>query len=90
VNRFQKWLIRKWLYKKAKEDKMWQIVLCVLAYIVKNSAMIIGIFEAVAKAITSIITLTPTKRDDALIPYVDRFFSAIKRILYSISETLTQ
>jgi len=90
MNRFQKWIIRRWLYKKAKEDKMWQIVLSVLAYIVKNFAMIIGVVEAVSKAITSVITLTPTKRDDALLPYVDRFFSAVKRALYSLSEILTQ
>jgi len=90
MNRFQKWIIRRWLYKKAKEDKMRQIVLSVLAYIVKNFAMIIGVVEAVSKAITSVITLTPTKRDDALLPYVDRFFSAVKRALYSLSEILTQ
>ena len=90
MNRFQKWLIRKWLYKKAKEDKMVKIILDILAYLVKNSAMVIGIVEAVVKAITSIITLTPTKKDDILLPYVDGFFSAMKKVLYSISEILTQ
>ena len=69
---------------------MVKIILDIPAYLVKNSAMIIGIIEAVIKAITSVITLTPTKRDDALLPYVDRFFSAVKRALYSLSEILTQ
>ena len=90
MNRFQKWIIRRWLYKKAKEDKMVKIILDIPAYLVKNSAMIIGIIEAVIKAVISVITLTPTKKDDKILPYIDKFFSAIKRFLYIVSETLTQ
>jgi len=68
---------------------MMQIILAVLAYVVKNIALIIGILEAIAKVITGIITLTPTKKDDALLPKVDAFFSAIKKFLYEVSEFMS-
>jgi len=89
MNKLEIWFIRRALYKKAKEDKMWQLVLYGLAYIAKNSAMIVGIIEAVAKAFVSVITLTPTKKDDKLLPYIDKFFSGIKRSLYVLSEIMS-
>jgi len=71
-------------------NKMFQIILAVLAYLVKNIALIIGVLEAIMKVITGIITLTPTKKDDALLPKVDAFFSAIKRFLYQLTEFMAR
>ena len=60
----------------------------IIAYIFKNMAVIIGVIEAVLKAAAAIVSLTPTKKDDAILEYVDKGFSLIKRILYTISDKL--
>jgi len=60
----------------------------ILAWIVKNIALIIGILEALVKVISGIITLTPTKSDDKLLPIIDNVFSWIKKALYWASEKL--
>lgn len=67
---------------------MFQLILYVLAWASKNLAIIIGILEAVVKAITAIVTLTPTKRDDKVLPIVDNVFSSIKKVLYTISDIM--
>lgn len=90
MNKLTRWFILRYMKNKAKGgDKMFQIILAVLAYLVKNIALITGVLEAVAKAITGIITLTPTKKDDVLLPKVDAFFSGIKKFLYQLSEFMT-
>lgn len=65
---------------------MFQILMLVLSFLVKNTALIIGILEALVKAVTGIIDLTPTKQDDKLLPKIDAVFSAIKRGLYGLSD----
>ena len=86
-----KWFILRYMKNQAKGgNKMFQIILAVLAYLVKNIALIIGVLEAIMKVITGIITLTPTKKDDALLPKVDAFFSAIKRFLYQLTEFMAR
>ena len=57
-------------------------------YIFKNVAVIIGVVEAVLKAAGAIISLTPTKRDDAIMAIIDKAFSGIKKWLYGISDKL--
>ena len=90
MNKIMRWFILRYMRNKAKGgDKMYQIILAVLAYLVKNTALLIGILEAIAKVITGIITLTPTKKDDILLPKVDAFFSAIKKFLYQLTEFMT-
>jgi hypothetical protein len=87
MNRLQKWLIWGYINRKVKGgDKMFIFVKSVLAWIFKNNALLIGVGEAIVKAITGIIDLTPTKKDDKLLPKVDKVFSAIKRGLYNLSE----
>lgn len=86
-----RWFIIRYIKNKAKGgNKMFQIILAVLAYLVKNTALIVGILEAVMKVIAGIVTLTPTKKDDKLLPKIDAFFSAIKKFLYELSEYMTK
>lgn len=88
MNWIHRWLIRKWLAKH-KEEKMVKGILEILGYLIKNTALIIGILEAVSKAIAGIVSATPTKKDDWLVVKVDNVFSAIKKALYTISEIMT-
>lgn len=88
LNRVERWLIRRWLDGKRKEGKVWQLIWYALSFVAKNVALVVGIVEAVVKAIGGIISLTPTKRDDAFLPRIDDFFSAIKAALYSLSDLM--
>lgn len=63
-----------------------QFIMNVLAWLVKNSALLIGILEALAKVIAGIVSITPTKKDDWLVNKVDEVASAIKKALYTISD----
>jgi hypothetical protein len=60
----------------------------ILSYIFKNLAIIIGVIEAILKAVAAIVSITPTKRDDVIYAAVDSVFSKIKQILYNISDKL--
>jgi hypothetical protein len=60
----------------------------IIAYIFKNLAIIIGIAEAILKAFAAIVSLTSTKKDDAIYAMVDKIFSSIKKWLYTISDKL--
>lgn len=72
---------------KAIIDFVKNTILYVLAYIAKNAALIIGIVESLAKAIAGIINLfTPAKSKDKLVALVDKIASAIKKVLYDISD----
>ena len=62
--------------------------LAVGAYIAKNLALLVGVIEALAKALAGIISLTPIKRKDKILEYVDKFFSAVKKGLYWVSDKL--
>lgn len=65
-----------------------QFALGIIAWIVKNMALIVGIVEALVKVIAGIISLTPTKSDDRFLPKVDAVASWIKKGLYFISDKL--
>lgn len=58
----------------------------VLAFLAKNAALLVGILEAIAKAFAGIASLTATKKDDAILPMVDKVFSWVKNALYTISD----
>jgi hypothetical protein len=60
----------------------------VLAWVLKNVALVVGIIEAVAKVIAGIVSITPTKSDDWLIPWVDKIASWVKKGLYTLSDKL--
>jgi len=60
----------------------------IIAYVVKNLAFLIGIVEAILKAVGGIVSLTPTKKDDKVVELIDKGFSAIKKFLYGASESL--
>ncbi len=60
----------------------------VLAWIVKNMAMLIGIVEAVFKLVVALLNIAPTKTKDKFLPIVDAIFSAIKKTLYGASDFL--
>lgn len=64
------------------------IVMGVLAWLVKNVALLVGIIEAIVKVIAGIVSLTPTKKDDAFLPKVDAIASWIKKGLYFVSDKL--
>ena len=60
----------------------------IISYIFKNLALWIGIIEALLKVAAGIVSLTPTKRDDAIVEMIDKGFSALKKVLYTISDKL--
>ncbi len=60
----------------------------VLGWVFKNLSLIIGIIEAILKAAGGIVSITPTKKDDAVLAVVDKVFSTIKSWLYTISDKL--
>lgn len=60
----------------------------ITAWLIKNAAIVVGIIEGVAKLFAGIVSLTPTKADDALIPIVDKVASTIKKYLYDLSDKL--
>jgi hypothetical protein len=63
-------------------------IMGIAAWLVKNTALLVGIVEAVVKVFAGIVSLTPTKKDDALLPKVDAIASKIKAALYWVSEKL--
>lgn len=65
-------------------------ILNVLAWLIKNSALLVGIVEAIAKAIAGIVSITPTKKDDFLIQKVDEWASLIKKALYTVSDYMAK
>ncbi len=67
---------------------MFKFIGNILAYIFKNLGVIIGVLEAILKVLAGIVSITPTKRDDAILAFVDKVFSAIKKLLYGISDAL--
>ena len=60
----------------------------IISYLIKNMALITGVLEAILKALSGIVSLTPTKKDDAIVEMIDNGFSAIKKILYTVSDKL--
>lgn len=60
----------------------------IVAWIAKNIALLTGIIEAVAKLITGIISMTPTKKDDNWLPKIDDICSKIKKGLYWVSDKM--
>jgi len=66
------------------------LLMKVIAWFLKNMALMVGILEALAKVITGIISLTPTKEDDKWLPKIDAVFSEIKRWLYTIATALSK
>jgi len=60
----------------------------IISYIFKNLALIIGIIEAILKAVAGVVSLTPTKGDDAVVEMIDKAFSAIKKVLYTVADKL--
>ena len=60
----------------------------ILSWLVKNTALLVGIIEATSKLLAGIISLTPTKRDDEILVWVDKVFSWIKKGLYFASDKL--
>ena len=58
----------------------------VIAYVLKNAALLIGIVEAILKAVGGIVSLTPTKKDDAVVDTINVWFSKIKAYLYNASD----
>ena len=61
----------------------------IIGYIFKNMALLIGIVESILKAVSGIVSLTPTKKDDAIVDMIDNAFSAIKKVLYTVSDKLS-
>ena len=60
----------------------------IISYIFKNMALLIGIVESLLKVAAGIVSLTPTKSDDAIVEMIDKAFSAIKKVLYTVADKL--
>ena len=68
--------------------KILSIIKGIIGWLLKDVAQIVGVVEAIAKLLVGIISLTPTKKDDPFIPAIDKAASAIKKVLYTISDKL--
>ena len=83
--------IVKIVFSAGFEKPIWMLLLFlffIVAWLVKNVALLVGIVEAIVKVIAGIVSLTPTKKDDAFLPKVDAVASAIKKALYWTAEKL--
>ena len=60
------------------------------AWLVKNSALVLGVIESILKVISGIVTLTPTKKDDAVYATIDSIFSKLKKPIYKLAELLAK
>ena len=60
----------------------------IISYIFKNLALLIGIIEAILKVAGGIVSMTATKKDDAIVEMIDKGFSAIKKVLYTVADKL--
>lgn len=58
----------------------------ILAWLLKNSALIVGVVEALAKLVAGIASLTPTKKDDWLIKKADAYGSKAKKVILDASD----
>jgi len=67
---------------------MFKLLGGILGWVFKNLSLLIGIVEAVIKVLGGIFSLTPTKKDDVVLAIVDKVFSWIKKVLYTISDKL--
>jgi len=68
--------------------KLLSIAKGVIGWVLKNTAQIVGVVESLGKVIAGMVSFTPTKKDDWLIPVVDKVCSAIKKFLYDMSDKL--
>lgn len=68
--------------------KMVGVLRNILAWVLKNTALLVGIVEAVSKLAVAIINITPTKADDPFVPIIDNVASYIKKYLYKASDLL--
>lgn len=66
------------------------LILNILAWIAKNTAQVVGVLEALCKVIAGIISLAPIKKKDVVLAFVDKVFSAIKKLLYDLSDFLAK
>lgn len=65
-------------------------ILYILAYIAKNVALVVGIFEALAKLLAGLINIfASAKQKDKLLSYVDIGFSWVKKWIYFISDKMS-
>lgn len=67
---------------------MLKFLLGVVSWIIKNTALLVGILEAIVKVAGGIISITPTKSDDKILPVIDNVFSWVKKILYTVSDKM--
>jgi len=62
----------------------------VLAYLLKNGGLIVGAIEAILKALGGIVNLTPTKKDDAVVAFLDEWFTKIKQVIYNLMDKVVK
>jgi phage-related minor tail protein len=71
-------------------DKIILFLKGVLAYLLKNSGLIVGVIEAVLKALGGIVSLTPSKKDDAVVAFLDTWFTKIKGWVYNLMDKVVK
>lgn len=58
----------------------------IIGYVLKNIAILIGCLEALLKLAGGIVSLTPTKKDDKVVEFIDLWFGKIKKFFYDTSD----
>jgi len=57
-----------------------------LGWIAKNIGLVIGIVEQILKVLAGIASLTPTRKDDTIVNWLEKLFDKIKTPLYKFGE----
>ena len=90
MNPILRWLIINKARELGKTNKEVAMILSVLAWILKNTGLIVGIVEALIKAAVGIVNITKTTRDDAALETVKRVFNSVQKWLYQNSALLAK
>lgn len=67
---------------------LWNFITSAIAYFIKNVSIIIEIIEAIVKLAAGIVSLTPSKKDDKLVDWVEDNFESLEGVLEEIAEIL--
>lgn len=65
-------------------------ILWLVAFITTNFGMIVGIIKQICKVLAKIASLTPTKKDDFLVPQVESLFDSIQKSIYTAAESVVE
>ena len=67
---------------------MTSFILGAAAWLMKNIGLIIGIVEQILKVLGGIVSLTPTRKDDVVVQWIEDKFNGIQGWIYSVANLI--